>query len=386
MKVIGTKGGLGLKTLHTKQPDQTIFLQNTSGKPEIVLIFPITRENERSLAKWKKVLEFVANSEISILLVVDKTKFGSATDYFLSYFDLESKSLVVLPRKISDTLFDSVGEIVLDRNMWIIQLHDDDLWEGAISLPETCIPGTVYYGDFNLSSETKKLSRIQDYSIPNRIVFSLVPSEIWNRFSKLIQDQKYHVAGSFDFILNLMAQLTCEFQYRPGFEYFWKDDNWNSSRGSVAHLTGLAVSDGWKAWSSPEIANFNRTIDCLSSLNYVTDLVASVAIGEEVRKIIYTLTPSIKRKLKYKLFIPALRVVTCISRLLYSKRESNKQQVVKLEARLSLYIFITKTWQVKTIADVIEIIQYLELREEFEVLQWRFLFWKQALAELNRGL
>lgn len=86
LKVIGTKEGLGLKTLHTKQPDQTIFVQNTSGKPEIVLIFPITRENERSLAKWKKVLEFVANSEISILIVVDKTKFGSATDYFLSLF------------------------------------------------------------------------------------------------------------------------------------------------------------------------------------------------------------------------------------------------------------------------------------------------------------
>jgi hypothetical protein len=165
------------------------------------------------------VLELVENSEISTLLVIDKTERGSATDYFMNHFELQNKALYILQRTIRDTLFDSVGEITLDDNMWIIQVHDDDRWSGKISLPDDPIPGVVYFSNFYLHSESRGAIEITDYSMPNQIVFSLVPSIIWNKFSKIVQDQKYHVAGSFDFILNLMAQLSCEFKYQPGFKY-----------------------------------------------------------------------------------------------------------------------------------------------------------------------
>ena len=167
-----------MKTIYLKRADQPLFLQNSTGEPEIVLIFPITRDGEASSEKWGTVLKFVEKSAVKILLVIDKTEQRSATEYFMKNFELENKRLFVLPRSIKDTLFDSVGELVLDRNMWIIQVHDDDRWSGKITMPEVLTLETVYSFDFYLHSETKGTIKIEDYSMPNRIVFSLVPAMI----------------------------------------------------------------------------------------------------------------------------------------------------------------------------------------------------------------
>ncbi|MDO8646051.1 MAG: hypothetical protein Q7R42_05665 [Candidatus Planktophila sp.] len=373
-----------MKKICDKLKDQTIFLENSTGKPEIVLIFPITRDVEKSSDKWMTVLEFVASFEISTLLVIDKTEQGSATDYFMDHFEIEKKRLFVLPRSIKDTLFDTVGEIVLDKNMWIIQLHDDDHWSGKITLPESVNAGTVYFSDFYLYSDTKGSIQIDDYSMPNRIVFSLVPSMIWNRFAKLVQDQRYHVAGSFDFTLNMMAQLACKFDYQPGFKYYWKDDNWDTSKNAIAHLTRLAESDGWEGWSSPEIANFNRSIDSLASLKYVKDLLNPTEIEKEIGHLIKGLRPSYRKRLKYGFYISAMYSIVEIRKLIFKAGGAIDIRSLRLLNRLSLYRLIVKTWRLESIENIIDLIVYIESQNRFEKLQVRFQFWKQALAELNK--
>lgn len=374
-----------MKTIYVKRENENLFLQNSTGKPEIVLIFPVTRDAERNIEKWGTVLKFVENSEINTLLVIDKTEQGSATEYFMSHFELENKALFVLPRNISDTLFDSVGEILIDKNMWIIQIHDDDRWSGRITLPDLPDPGTVYFSNFYLHSASQGIVQIADYSMPNRIVFSLVPSMIWNRFSKMVQNQKYHVAGSFDFTLNVMTQLTCKFKYQPGFEYFWKDDNWDTSKNSIGHLTRLAERDGWESWSSPEIANFNRSIDSLASINCIKDLLDTESIERKVGQIIHGLKPSYKKAIKYRILIPALKVLIAFRRLFNSSGESNFQRSLKVQKQMNLYKFIVITWQIESIENTLDTIKYLESLEGFEKLQARFQFWRESLSELNGG-
>lgn len=378
--------GPELKKLYDKHKDRTIFLENSSGKPEIVLIFPITRDFENSSEKWRIVLDFIEESEISALVVIDKTEQGSATDYFMNHFEIKNKRLLVLPRSIQETLFDTVGEILLDENMWIIQLHDDDHWSGKITLPDSPTPETVYFSEFYLYSDTKSSVKIDDYSMPNRIVFSLVPTMIWNKFSSLVQDQKYHVAGSFDFTLNLMAQLTCKFKYQPGFKYYWKDDNWDTSKNAIAHLTRLAESDGWEDWSSPEIANLNRSIDSLASLIYLKDLLNPAEIKKEILQLIRGLSPSYKKRLKYGIYILAIYTIVGFSKLTFKASRAIDLRSLRLQKRLGLYQLIVKTWNVVSIENVINLIVYMESVGELEKLQVRFQFWKQALEELNKDL
>jgi hypothetical protein len=375
-----------LKSISLNRELQPFFLQNSSGKPEIVLICPITRNEEGSLEKWGEVIDFVEKSLISTLLVIDKTAQSSATEFFMSNFQLDNKSLIVFPRSIRDTLFDSVGEITLDKNIWVIQTHDDDSWSGNITLPDYPNPNTVYFSDFYLNSDKKGTVQIKDYAMPNRIVFSLVPSKIWNRFTKLVQDQHYHVAGSFDFTLNFMAQLTCEFEYHSGFKYFWKNDNWRSIKSSIEQLTKLATNDGWEYWSSPEIANFNRTIDSLAALNYIKDLLEPGVVENVIRQLIGELSPSYKRKLKYGILIPTLYVGIRFRRMCLLCRRNMDQKLVIWQERLSLYRFIKNTWNIKSIENAIDLITHIELLGDFENLQVRFQHWKQALRELSEGM
>lgn len=126
-----------MKAIYLKRENQTLFLHNKSGRPEIVLIFPITRSDLSSREKWRTSLEFFGDSEIKTLVVIDKTEPSSATDYFMNHFEFNKRQLFVLPRSIKDTLFDSVGEIVLDNDMWIFQLHDDDKWSENHSSRDT---------------------------------------------------------------------------------------------------------------------------------------------------------------------------------------------------------------------------------------------------------
>ena len=352
----------------------------------MVLIFPITRGGEGNSKKWRTVLDFFAESQINTLVVIDKTEQRTATDFFMTNFELANRRLLVLQRSIKDTLFDSVGEIVLDKKMWVIQVHDDDRWSGKITMPEVTTPETVYSFDFYLDSEAKDTIKIEDYSMPNRIVFSLVPSKIWNRFSKLVRDQKYHVAGSFDFTLNRMAQLTCKFVNQSGYEYYWKDDNWENPQSSIAHLTRLAESDGWKEWSSPEIANFNRSIDSLASLNSLKDMMSQMAIGSEIKKVIDGFRPSKKRRLKYMILNPILLAEIEFRRIFIKSNKDNDDRELRLQKQFNLYKFIEKTWQIESIKNLIDVITYIESLGTFENLEDRFQFWKLSLAELEEGL
>jgi hypothetical protein len=372
-----------MKTVHEKTDKDHLFIKNHSGEPKIVLVFPVTRELKDYPDRWQEVIEFVQRSNIETLLVIDKTTQGSATDFFMNSFTTNEKRLIVLPRSIKDTLFDSVGEIELDQNMWIVQLHDDDSWSGSISLPASVDSETVYTFDFYLHSKNKKLVQILDFSMPNRIVFSLVPAKIWNRFSQLVRDENYHVAGSFDYTLNGMAQLSCRFERQTGFNYNWKDDNWDSRKNSTDHLTHLAQNDGWEDWSSPEIANFNRSIDSLVSLTYIRDMLSSSSIESEAKKLISGFKPRVRRKLKYWLLNPTFSVEIAIRSRFFIFKGKNEERYLELWRRRDLHKFIQQTWRVNSVLDLINLITYMQSLNSFEKLQHRFAFWKEALLKLN---
>lgn len=249
----------------------------------------------------------------------------------MSNFEFDDKQLIVLPRSIKDTLFDTVGEISLDKNFWIIQLHDDDKWSGKLTLPETVNSETIYYSDFYLNSESQGLIQIKDFSMPNRIVFSLVPSNIWNKFASLVRAQRYHVAGSFDFTFNFMAQIMCKFEYNPGFAYHWKDDNWDTVKKSKVHLSRLASSDGWEEWSSPEIAILNRTIDSLASLSFLQDQISLQVLLNEIQLLVLSFQPSKKNHIKLTVSLPILRLLDVFDSSSLGRIFGKSQKLLKYE-------------------------------------------------------
>lgn len=351
---------------------------------EIVLIYPIIRSNQTSAVEWHNLLDFFNHSSMSCLIVIDKTTSNIATKFFMHNFSQEDKDLFILPRNRQDTLFDSLGELILDENLWITQIHDgDDKWNGKIETSMLMDSRTVYFSDYYKYSSKNIKKKQEDFSMPNRIVFSLVPAKIWNKFSKLIQDQRFHVAGSFDFTLNFMAETFCNFQYFSGYNYYWNEENWVTRKIARSHLKRLARADGWEFFSSPEIANFNRTVDCLVSLNHLKEDLNIRVIHEKSKILIASLKIRKIRKYKYFCLIPLLKLAIKCNKHINKKTQYLKARVRAIENILHLYEFLIQVDSIESIRDLIALIRNLELLDEFPSLGIRFAVWIENLMELS---
>jgi hypothetical protein len=146
----------------------------------------------------------------------------------------------------------------------------------------------------------------------------------------------------------------------------------------------LAERDGWKEWSSPEIANINRSIDSLASLIYLRDLLSPTEIEAEVRQLLLEFKPSIKRRVKYRVLTPLLRAEIIFRNIFKGNGAEFDQRSLRLYGRIDLYKFIAKTWHIVSIRNLIDLITYIASLNNFVKLESRFMFWKSSLSELDR--
>ena len=374
-----------LKKILRKEESSRIFLKNITGNPEIVLVMPVTRSEGWSTSKWEAAIEFVECSEIKTLILVDKTKDATATEYFLNNFNLPSRNLYILPRSISESHYESLGSIKLDKNLWLMQLHDDDEWTGHIKLPEKIDPAAAYYSRFFIKDKTKAFMEENDFSYPARINFVLTPAHIWNKFACIVEDQKFHVAGSMDSTLNLMVQLSCKFVPIPSFSYFYDNHNWASRRASRISLLKLTEKDGWSGWASIEIALLSRQLDNLSCLSYVAEFVEMDAMKTAYKSLMLRFKPRLRRKVRIRFEIFCLKVIIGSHVLTLNKRRAFPL-IETLNHKLSGAIFISKSWSIGQLPDVIELVRKLQIIDNLSPLQSRFQFWQDSLTKLDRTI
>lgn len=374
-----------LKKILRKEESSTIFLKNTTGNPEIVLVMPVTRSEGWSSSKWKAAIEFVESSEIKTLILIDKTRDATATEYFLNNFSLPTRNLYILPRSINESHYESLGSIKLDKNLWLMQLHDDDEWEGHIKLPEKIDPDAAYYSRFFIKNKNKVFVEENDFSYPARINFVLTPAHIWNKFACIVEDQKFHVAGSMDSTLNLMVQLSCKFVPISSFSYFYDNHNWANRRASRVSLLKLTEKDGWSGWASIEIALLSRQLDNLSCLSYVAEFVEVDAMKTAYKNLMLRFKPRLRRRIRIRFEIICLKVIIG-SRVFSSNKLREFPLIEILYHRLSSAIFISKSWSIEQLPDVIELVRKLQIFKNLSPLQSRFQFWQDSLTKLGRTI
>ena len=86
-----------------KIPGEHFFVKNELEIPNIVIIFPVTRENRNSITTWSEVLRLATTSMALWLIVVDKTETGSAEKFFQANFNPQGANLAVMRRSIQET-------------------------------------------------------------------------------------------------------------------------------------------------------------------------------------------------------------------------------------------------------------------------------------------
>jgi len=371
-----------MKSVFEKNKNIPFFVKNILDKPEIVLIFPVTRNEEKSPERWQAAIDFVQESQINYLILVDKTSGHIAGEYFLENFNSLTKNLYILPRGISESHYETLGEIQLDDNLWVMQLHDDDEWTGHLDLPNKVNQDTAYYSKFVMKGGSGELTEEVGFSTPARINFTLIPSKIWNQFSLMIKDQGFHVAASLDGTLNQMVGLTCAFSPLEHFTYFYDNHNWEGRMAPKRSLNKLARHAGWEEWTSVEIALFNRLLDNLSSLAYVRKFAKQEDLKLKYLDLMGEFHPSIKRRIYATAELLSLRVLSILN-LAFSSKNRHFQWGREIDSRLSRAIFFQGTRSVESLSDVVDLIRELENKKGFQTLERRFSFWSSTLSSLR---
>jgi hypothetical protein len=346
-----------------------IKIENETKDKGIVLLFPITRTGSSAIEVWFKLAETAIQSKVHALIVIDKTPESQAFEYFWNNANLLSSgiNLYVLKRSIKESHYDSLGGIFLANNLWIIQIHDDDSWDGIIELPGDVHPDEIVLFSLFVSGFGSLPIDDLDISMPARILFSLIPSKLWNKFSALLLDQHRHTAGSSDSTLSTMASVSSDFRKWSSFNYYYDDRNWRDNKESTFHLSRLAEDDGWENWSSPQIAVINRAIDSLASLSYCIDSDSIFLVNQVADKIIKDLKPSKLRQVVYFFKMS-------INPSVYLLRTCNG---------LSLKKVVVKSWKISSITETILYIENFLEKGNLRLLNDRFVYWKDSLTNLK---
>jgi hypothetical protein len=353
-----------------------IQIRNINNEKNIVILFPMTRSLESNSTRWQSLITTANSSDVGTLVLIDKTASYQATRYFAERQAGIKPHVVILQRPRTEPTHDSQRLIKLDAGLWIIQMHDDDDWEGSLTIPKTSNLNTIFRTNFSLVGPDGTLNAENSDWPDCRSIFSLLPSDVWNRFAALISAQGGHVAGSIDSSLNIAASLIRPQELVQNFRYIYDNRHWQSKKLSRQHLAKLTIEDGWGEFSTVEISLVSRVIDGLSSLMFFSDFYSRSALHAQLDCWIRATKPNM---LKIPVKQLTIFVLILLEYLLQVSRIAPKLGSI-IHSRIIYHRILLWAWRAKNLNDYLKIIEVLHSLDFLKRLKPRFDFWKTQLS------
>jgi hypothetical protein len=341
----------------------------------------MTRGIDANLIRWQKLISTVNTSNIATLVLIDKTSKHHATDYFVEQEKEISADLLIIKRPRSEPIHDSQSRIRLKEGLWIIQLHDDDDWEGVLEVPNGTNTDSVIKTDFAIVNSGMKI-KIDDQNLPDcRSIFSLLPTNVWNRFVDLINAQGGHVAGSIDSSLNLAVTLIKPNLFISSFKYSYDNRHWKSKRRSKAHLKQLTQEDGWETFATVDISLVSRAIDGICSLNFFRDMYSEYDLKTHIEKWIEATKPHFLRVFSKR--VEAVLLVLCLQLLSVIPGDNCRRLKDSVNTRVLYRRILLRTWNASEAKSYISVVETLMDIDFLAKLHPRFNFWESQLKKLS---
>jgi len=366
----------------TESDNSEVLVKSDRDDKKIVILFPMTRTGEQSVFRWESLIDTVNLSEVSNLVLIDKTENFVATDYFIQARDRIIPNLIILQRPLSEAIHDSQKSIRIQEGSWIMQFHDDDDWNGTLEIPKGIDSNSVIRTKFTVVNGNKKIE-IADLTWPDcRSIFSLIPAKLWNRFTDLIHKQGGHVAGSIDSSLNLAVNLIATDQMIPNFTYIYDNRHWSTRRSSAKSLAKLTIEDGWKTFPTIQMSLVGRAIDGISCLIFFEEFYKAEELRIKISQWIAISKPSRLRILARNIHYSTLCAVNNILKILPKRVDTFAMERCQLSIIYSRILL--RAWNAVEVHEYLNIVEDLIVIETSQFLQGRFAFWKHQLLSYSK--
>jgi hypothetical protein len=376
------------KLTHEVTGQESPFLKilNPSGLPNLVILFPVTRVGLDAEKRWSALISTINASQVSALIVIDKTGNGTAREFFNAHARDLNTRLYIIQREPLEPIFDSQKYVLLDEMLWIQQIHDDDTWEGLLSVPSSAEKSDLFLVQFHSGSALSVTTINDEKAPPARVIFSAIPAVVWNRFSAFICAQGGHVAGSMDSTLSAVALIICNLKLLPNFNYFYSSHHWSRRSEADSHLKSLSFTDGWNELSSTEIAILNRLYDNLSALNFFSDLIPHRKIIEAQELLLSSCRPRLNKKLQFLFsyalanyfLVPLFKVINWIGIRSISSRVRHYEESAKLNRLL------IRSVKADSLPKILQFIEANFSGRVMPKLAARFDFWHREISALEK--
>ena len=368
------------------QESSFLKIPNPSGQPNLVILFPVTRVGLNAKKRWSALISTINASQVSALVVIDKTGKGEAKEYFDAHARELNTKLYILERDPLEPIFNSQKYVLLDEMLWIQQIHDDDTWEGFLSIPSSAEKSDLFLVQFHMDNSYSFTQTNDENAPPARVIFSAIPAHVWNRFSEFICAQGGHVAGSMDSTLSTVALIICNSKLLLNFKYFYSSRHWSSRSEANSHLKNLSFTDGWSDLSSTEIAILNRLYDNLSALNFFSDLIPHEKIIEAQDLLLSSCHPRLAKKLQFMFsfvlanyfLVPLFKVIDWMG------IKSLRSAGLHYELSAKRNKLLIKSVQANSLPRILHFIETNLSGQDMPKLTSRFDFWRREISALKK--
>lgn len=363
-----------------------ISRQLDSDEKRIVVVAPLTRVNQESEVKWKTILKFANKKTLRSLIIIDKTPNHQASEFLMEYARESASEVLILQRPSSEPLFDSLRFIKLDSNLWITQVHDDDSWSDDLDTV-VCKDQNVIYSPVIFVKSNKVVEKVtpaNNSKYPQSVLFSFLPSLLWNKFVDFMNDQGGHVAISQDATLQQIVRLFNSYSFTDGYSYTYNIDNWVKKRKSMVLVKKYSILDGWGSYSGIEIALINRALDKFSATIYFKDMFPGAQVEAELNQLFHEFRLSKRRNLAIffgkKAQTSHILIAYACEKTSIMKNYGFNLRKRKSQRREILTLF-TAFGKIKDLFELLHLVSEIEKMELNHELKRRVNFWNQMIVQ-----
>jgi hypothetical protein len=361
--------------------DETAHVETSQKNLAVVVLLPVTRVTAKARANWEKILKILEDSRTPALVVLDKTPNEEASRFFEKHDTLSFTDIYLIRRPPNEPIYDSQKFIRISKRLWIVQLHDDDDWGGALNIPQNATELELFSTEFFFDDNTQNLDWTN--SPPARINFTILPSIVWNRFGQFIVAQGGHVAGSMDSTLDLVSRAICNRRHISQFSYVYSNRHWKKKSRASENLETLAKIDGWSFMSCADIQLMNRAIDGICALEFFSDLIPLSRIDEyrlqQFKKL--GLTPKRRILIISRYYATLLLQIFCDSMEKLLQQTFLQKRLIRLNQALLKYYFLLGITKSKNREELAKFVVELRESELIPELESRFFFWESMVLK-----
>lgn len=254
----------------------------------LLFFMPTRRETPTS---WAKLWQTHCQSKSSTLLILDKTREGSATEFFSSAVerDISQGDVILLRRPYEEDPFQSVADVSIAPSLFVMQCHDDDDWTGFPVLPSN------FQEYLSFEVPCRRDSPTAEANLDGHLsrFFGAIRGDIWSRFIRHCGVNPRGTDPTVDQTLAFLLAAMGQSGRVAGYTYTYNNDNWATWADVEENNLRAMRRLGWQTADVVPAVHWCHLLDDLEALHLYGDMMSDHRVRQALsQRLFYPLMPS----------------------------------------------------------------------------------------------